>query len=260
MLWRIWDLMGYSVLAKDGSIGAVNDFLFDDTDWAVRWAVIDTGSWLPGRKVLLPPASMGEPDPVTREFPVDLTRKQVEDSPGTETDEPLSRQMETRIYDHYGWEPYWNLGYPYVAVPPAGSVPPAGVQSGAGTAERVAPAGQGSESVRRGDPDLRSADEVMGYYIHGKDDDIGHVEGFLVENGSWVIRYVIVDTKNWWPGTKVLVAREWIDSVNWSDGSVSVGLTREQIKSSPEYDPATPVERDYEERLYGHYGRTPYWV
>jgi hypothetical protein len=89
--------------------------------------------------------------------------------------------------------------------------------------------------------------------------DIGHVEDFLVDDATWMIRYMIVDTRNWWPGKQVLVSPEWIERVDWSDSKVHVRLTREQINKGPEYDPSGPVSRDYEARLHDHYGRPSYW-
>src|SRR5665213_2163513 len=110
MLWRASAIDGYAIAASDGDLGTVSDFLFDDTTWLLRWLVVDTGTWLSGRKVLLPPSVLGHLDPKRREVPVRLTVQQVKDSPAIDTDRPVSRQMETDIYDHYGWSPYWDAG------------------------------------------------------------------------------------------------------------------------------------------------------
>jgi len=110
MLRNASAIKGYAIAASDGRLGTVSDFLFDDATWMVRWLVVDTGNWLPGRKVLLPPSVLGHADPKEREFRVKLTMKQVKDSPDIRTDRPISRQMETNIYDHYGWSPYWGTG------------------------------------------------------------------------------------------------------------------------------------------------------
>lgn len=110
-----------------------------------------------------------------------------------------------------------------------------------------------------GDSHLRSTKEVTSYYIEASDGDIGHVEDFLIEDESWTIRYIVVDTRNWWPGKKVLVSPEWIEQVSWTDSRVRVDVSRDTIKNCPEYDPSTPLSRDYENRLYRHYGRSKYW-
>jgi hypothetical protein len=109
------------------------------------------------------------------------------------------------------------------------------------------------------DPHLRSSNEVMRYYVHASDGDLGHVHGFLVDERSWAIRYLIVNTSNWWVGHKVLIAPQWIDQIDWAECTVSVGLTRERIKHSPPYDPTTPLGREQEAGIHAHYGRDGYW-
>ena len=111
MLWNASAINGYAIAASDGRLGTVSDFLFDDASWLVRWLVVDTGNWLSGRKVLLPPSVLGHLDPKEDEFSVELTMQQVKDSPEIDTDRPVSRQMETNVYDYYGWSPYWGTGF-----------------------------------------------------------------------------------------------------------------------------------------------------
>jgi sporulation protein YlmC with PRC-barrel domain len=252
MLWRASTLRGYEIQATDGRIGSVSDLLFDDTDWTVRWLVIDTGDWLPDRKVLLPPSAVDEPDPANRVVPVALTRERVEQSPSIETDAPVSRQMETDLYGHYGWAPYWYGAYGAPMDLAAGAVIPPAVQRGAD-------GDVGAPREEHGDPHLRSAHEVTGYYVRATDDDIGHIEEFLIEPESWTVRYLVIDTRNWWPGKMVLISPKWIRDVSWNDRQVRVDLTRAQVKDGPEFDPSTTVDRAYEERLHSHYGYLPYW-
>jgi len=274
MLRQSSELIGYSVRAKDGLIGTVSDLLFDDESWGLRWAVVDTGEWLSGREVLLPPSAFGMPDVERRHFPMDLTREQIENSPELSEHEPVSRQKETELYSHYGWLPYWYPGtdplvgapgYPgYVPLPGGAgpAVPPTAGGSGRMPPEAVEgrqPEGADIQSDLAGEPHLRSIREITEYYVHATDGDIGHVEEFLIEDGSWTIRYLVIDTRNWWPGKMVLIAPEWIDRIDWSHEHVHIRQTREQIRTSPEYDPSASVERTYEERLHQHYERPNYW-
>jgi hypothetical protein len=111
MLWNASAITGYAIAASDGRIGTVSDFLFNDSSWLVRWLVVDTGNWLSGRKVLLPPSVLEGLDPKERQFSVRLTMQQVKDSPEIDTERPVSRQMETGVYDYYGWSPYWGTGF-----------------------------------------------------------------------------------------------------------------------------------------------------
>jgi sporulation protein YlmC with PRC-barrel domain len=109
------------------------------------------------------------------------------------------------------------------------------------------------------DPHLRSTYNVSDYQIQTKDGDIGHVEDFIIDDETWAIRYLIIDTKNWWPGKKVLVSPKWIERVSWSESKVFVNLTRENIKQSPEYTEESMLTRDYETKLHRHYNRQGYW-
>jgi hypothetical protein len=106
-----------------------------------------------------------------------------------------------------------------------------------------------------GDRHLQSARDVMGYRIAATDGEIGHVDDFIVDDETWALRYMVVDTRNWLPGRKVLVATEWIREVRWTDASAVVDLTREAVRSSPEFDPAAPINREVEVQLYDYYGR-----
>jgi hypothetical protein len=241
MLRSVKALYGYTIAATDGDIGGVYAFYFDDQAWTIRYLIVDTGTWLPGREVLISPAAVGQPQWEMRRLPVNLTQAQVENSPDIDTDQPVSRQYETALHDYYAWPVYWTA----IPVDPGGlAIPPE-------LAENLA--------TRPGDPHLRSTQEVIGYYIQASDGDLGHVEDFIIDDEDWTIRYMVIDTRNWLPGKKVVVSPEWITEVAWGESKVHVDLTREAIKNSPEYDPVESVNRLYEERLYDFYGRPKYW-
>ena len=253
MLHNISDLKGYTIRATDGEIGAVQDFYFDDERWVVRYLIVDTGKWLPGRKVLLSPFSIARADAKQQMVHVKLSKEQIENSPSIEVDKPVSRQYETTYYDYYGYPYYWggpNLWGP-VAMP--GSIIGAPV-SHTGMAEAVE-----NESQESNDPHLHSANEVTGYHIEANDGDIGHVKDFIVDDENWAIRYVLVDTKNWWPGRKVVVSPDWIERVSWSDSRVYVNESRDNIQHAPEYQSNEALTREFEARLHRHYHRNPYW-
>lgn len=118
----------------------------------------------------------------------------------------------------------------------------------------------GTISEQSADSHLRSSEIVTGYSIEAVDGEIGHVHGFIVDDEAWAIRYMEVAMRNWWPGKKVLVSPAWVKEVSWVDSKVSVGLTREVIQNGPEYLNSMPITREYENRLYSHYGRAPYWL
>jgi hypothetical protein len=110
------------------------------------------------------------------------------------------------------------------------------------------------------DSHLRSTKAVAGYYIDATDGEIGHVEDFIIDHDSWIIRYIEMDTRNWWPGKKVLISPRWIERVSWADSKVYVNLSQETIKSGPEYFDSVPITREYESQLYDHYKQAAYWL
>jgi hypothetical protein len=246
MLRNVSAITGYILLAQDDEIGRCRDFLFDDESWIIRYMVADTGKWLPGRKVLISPIWLGEPDWSTRRFRVELTRRQIEDSPPLEQDAPVSRQYELIYSKYYGALPYWGGSdvwgvYPYPSL------------------LRVQPDELAGEFEDLEENHLRSIKEVTGYHIQATDGEIGHVEDFVVDDETWSLRYVVVDTRNWLPGRKVLIRPQWAASVDWAEETLWVDLTTESIQNSPEWDTAAPIRREYERRLHGHYDRLGYW-
>ncbi len=255
MLRSVEELNGYTVEATDGEVGSVAEFYFDDDNWTIRYLIADTGSWLMGRRVLISPLALGTVDWESQKLPVNMNKERVENSPGIDTDKPVSRQHEMVYSDYYGYPYYW--GGPYLWGP--ATYPPGyrGTYSPArpSTVEKELDAAKRQQN----DVHLRSTKEVTNYYIEALDGDIGHVKDFLIDDESWTIRYLVIDTRNWWPGKKVLVSPEWIRSVSWRDSKVHVDLSREAIKNGPEYDEHALPGRDYEKRLYDHYGRHDYW-
>ncbi|MDI1238136.1 MAG: PRC-barrel domain-containing protein [Polaromonas sp.] len=229
MLRSTNDLKKYVVGATDGEIGQVKDFFFDDEKWVVRYLVVETGDWLSSRKVLISPFAISRSTWAAMLLPASITRAQVKNSPDVDTKRPVSRRHEMQYAGYYGHPTY---------------------------TENQARA----EAVRNesDDPHLRSCKAVAGYHIHAADGDIGHVQGFLVEDDTWAIRYLIVDTSNWWLGRQVLIAPQWIKKVNWSQRTVSVDLTRQAVQDAPRYDPAVLLNRKQELQIYAHHRRPSY--
>jgi len=247
MLRSVNELIGYVLQAKDGEIGRCKDFLWDDENWVVRYMVADTGKWLPGRKVLISPISVGDADWSSRRLPVRLTRKEIEDAPPLEKDAPVSRQYELEWNRYHGYLLYWTGAGLWAEADYPGAL----FHSGQGLPQETE-----SES---GDSHLRSASEVSGYHIQAQDGEIGHIEDFIMDDQLWVLRYVVVDTRNWLAGRKVLIAPPWIEEIDWTGQRVKVDVTTTAVQHSPEYDPSSPVNTEYEGRLYDYYGRPRYW-
>ena len=256
MLNNVGHLNGSKIIATDGEIGHVKEAYFDDEAWAIRYLVVDTGTWLSGREVLVSPYAVTQPLGSGKTIDVSLTRQQVRDSPVIDTHRPVSRQHEREYLGYYAFPEYWEGGelWSMSALPLLPPPLPIAVESQAECAKR-------GQDVPPEDVHLRSSANVAGYDIQATDDSIGHVKDFIFDDESWAIRYLVVDTRNWWPGgKKVLLATHWIDRIDWADKTVYTKLTRNQIKSSPEYEEAEPINRDYEKRLHDAYGRDGYWI
>ncbi len=254
MLRNASAIKGSAIAASDGGlVGIAGDILFDDTTWVIRWLVVDTGNWLSGRKVLLPPSAFGHFDPERRELSVKLTKQEVFDGPAVNMAQPVSRQMEGDIYDHHGWRPYWSIGLYKCGFGPLGNGP-VGLKSPApGWVEETHVAAPVSDE----DPHLRSIEETISYHIHAIDGEIGHLEDFLIEEADWTVRFLIVDTKNWWPARKALIAPHMVRAIDWQDRFVNLDVDRQTVKGSPTYDAAAPVDRAYVQRFHAYYGKVP---
>lgn len=250
MLHALSSLPKLSIRALDGEIGSVKDSYFDDHRWVLRYIVIDTGGWLPGREVLVSPYSVSGIDWERRLLDLSITREQVKSSPSIDMDKPVSRQQEAAFLDYYNYPYYWGGMMPWgVSASPAITRPPPSIDDERRIAEERARA-------EHADPNLRSTKHVTGYHIEASDGMIGHVDDFIIDEQTWELRFFVVDTRNWLPGRHVLLATEWIDEVSWDKRAVRVALTRAAIRSSPEWHEQERLDEREEQSLYRHYGKT----
>jgi hypothetical protein len=246
MLFKANTLKGYRLQSRDGDIGVANEFYFDDSYWAIRYLVAETGNWLTGRQVLLSPYSVSGISAKSENISVDLTKHQIENSPSIESHIPVSEQFEEQFYGYYGYPLYWGGqymwgGYPYMM-------------------PGVLPIDSPPKNQRSRDGHLRSTNAVTHYHIQANDAEVGHVEDFLIDEATWAIRYLVIDTSNWWFGKRILISPEWIEKISWGESMVFVNLTTQTIRAAPEYNHHTDVTRQYETDLYDHYGRAGYWA
>lgn len=245
MLIKANSLKGYALESLDGLIGKVEEFYFDDQHWTIRYLIADTGNWLTGKTVLISPHALVSVDNNEKHIVINLSRKKIEGSPSINSDKPVSRQFEEQYLEYYGWPMYWGGPYNWGAYPYI-----------------VRDRGNWNESLQSGkaiDVHLRSMRDVSGHNIQAVDGDIGHVDDFLIDDETWAIRYLVIDTRNWWPGKKVLIPPQWVERVSWSESKVFVNLSRDSIKKSPEYTDELLLSRNYEVSLHKHYDRQSYW-
>jgi len=229
MIGSLKDLKGCTIAASDGNFGKVKDAYFDDSEWAVRYIVVDTGTLLPGRKVLISPLFIASVDWDVAQVNVSRTREDVKNSPDIDFDKPVSRQQEEAYYRYYQTYGYW--AGPFIWGP---ITYPAAQLRGREGSEQL------PERMRRddrevGDSHLRSVEEVTGYDIHALDGSIGHVEDLLFDDETWLIESMVVDTRNWLPGKHVMIPPAWIEKVDWPERAAYVKADRESIRAQPEY-------------------------
>jgi hypothetical protein len=230
MLRSVKKLYGDKLGALDGEIGHVKDFYFDDQNWVVRYLVAHTGSWLSGRQVLLSPYALGDLDKSGVVVTVNLTRKQIEDSPSIATHKPVSRQYEEEYYRYYGWPYYWEgsglwgmSGVPLLHLPPQ---PPLGEASGGGEAAAGSP-----------DRHLRSTQAVNGYHLQATDGTAGHVCDFMINTRTWVIEQLVIKVGHRFSGKEVQIATSQVQRISYEESKVFVRLTSAAVEHSPVHGP-----------------------
>lgn len=253
MLRSIKSFEEYLVLASDGEIGSVADFFFDDLEWAVRYLVVDLWKMSPGRKAIISPLATNRETNMPDSFRLSMSKEVIDKSPAFQSDHLISREYEAELANYYGWPAYW-------------------ANFGGGRSE--AESANGSNTERRSASNLWSASEVTGYFIQATDGEIGYVEDFILDDHAWLFRYFVIATQNGVSdkkvlifsqrtqksGRKVLVVPQWAERISWGEAKIEVGLSREAIENSAEFDPNAPINRLYEPRFYDYYGRPTQWT
>ena len=229
MLQGLKALRHANIEAADGPVGTLDRLLIDIDHWTIRYLVVDAGDWWDQHEVLVSPQAVSGGGPADRALRLSLTRAQVKSGPGAIRRAPL--------------------------VPPG---VPAGI-AGIDDARQASSAGAAVLEDARGDLGLADSQDILGTHLHASDGDIGHVEDFLLDVDTWSLRYLVVDTSNWWIGKQVLISPDWIDRFEWPGGKLHVGLDRASVKRAPEYDGTTPPSRETEAALFRHHRRPPYW-
>jgi hypothetical protein len=230
MLRSASKIIGHRLHAVDGEIGRATDFLLDERGWFLRYMVVETGRWLANRRVLISPMGLSKAEWTSRRLVLEGTREQVKNAPVLAEDGALPHQHEIELSRHYGWS-LSGFG----ALPPSGETTPVPELSPAPPAE----------------PGLHSITEALGFALNATDGSVGHVEDFIVDDDTWTLPYLVVDSRNWLSGRKVLVPTERVGQIDWVDRRVDVLLPSWEIEESPEFDPTAPVYERRDEQLVG---------
>jgi len=217
------DLYGKKLTARDGEIGHIQDFYFDDSAWVIRYVVVDTGTWLTGRLVLLAPYAFEDFGQNGNTLHLKLSKKQIQDSPSIATHETVSQQFEEHYYRSYGWPVYWQGGEMWgMSGDPLALEP----------LPREIAVRKALEPVA--DRHLQSTRTVVGYHIHAADGNIGHVSSFHVNSRNWAVQELVVETGHWFSGKQILVSPGDVERISHVEKKVFVKLTKADIQRTAE--------------------------
>jgi sporulation protein YlmC with PRC-barrel domain len=228
---NINNLIGYDIEATNGIIGKLKEFYFDDETWTIRYLIVKTGSWLSGREVLISQVALKNRNWLNKSIPVNLTKKQVQNSPDIDTKKPVSRQQEVNLVGHYQWENYWGSGF-YAN----GAL---GVSMPFPSIDRKILIETDNDHIKSDDDiHLRSTERIAGYHIHASDGEIGHVKDFVIDDQTLQLLFFVVDTHNWIGGKKVLIPVNEIKNVDWSTAEVFLNITIDEVQNSRLFEEA----------------------
>ena len=249
MLRRLHDYEQLTVHATNGELGSIDDFLFDDGRWTVRYLVVGTGS-LFGRRVAISPIAAAEPDWNARRLVLRLSRDRIREGPDLLTGPEVPRTREEEYATYYGYPAYWGGPglWAWAGSPGAlASTPPPEYP--------VPPGGEDPKTIAQHQYQLRSAANLRGAHLQASDGEIGHVDDLLIDVDSWKAPYLLIDTSNWPGGKSVLVPTAAVTTVNWATPRVHIDLPRARIKEAPVPDLNLPLDHATETALATYYGR-----
>lgn len=251
MLRKLNDLIGDEFFTEDGVFGHLENLLVDTSTWQVRYFVVDTRKHLKRDRVLLPPARISQPDPTRRAWSVDVEQKKIEESPETPDPDELERQHEEELHAFHGWRPYWPTGYM-----PRGAVGrrPVGPEAVEGPPIGTTEEDQADEET------LRRASDLIDFTASAMSTILGPVVGVVVDTRHWRIRYLIVDGRELHDPRQVLLSIGWLKRIDWAGHTLGTDIDTSEIDNSPRFNPDNPIDRRYEEKLFEHYERQPYWT
>lgn len=252
------EIDGISVHAVDGMVGKVDQLVFDDQNWAVRYIVVDIGTWLTGKRIIISPAAI---EHITKNTLFTKNSKnQIKNSKAFEKIDLVSRQEERELHDYYSWPYYWTYPQTYNSLGGAlypGLTPPLFNPSRQSiTEEALKKDREKEQKVRKNH--LRQTKEIKGYTIQATDEEYGNVTDFIIDDNLWVIRYLVISNGLINP-KRHLIAPQWTGGIDWGENTVYVLRNKQTIENSPLYNPALPIDRTYENKIYDHFKGEKYW-
>lgn len=259
MLYSMNALTKAKIKSSDSAFGDIRDLYFDDVSWVLRYFVVDVGTWLEGRHVLISPESLTEFRDDENAFASKLSRQQIHDSPLFDTQKTVSRQHEESLSKHYGWTPYWVTPMAAFPLPSLYTYPVVGATADRWNQENEMPLTAANEWETHQDIDsrqdvhLRSFQEIKSYGLQATDGDIGELDDLLIDAASWRVTHIIVDTRKWWPGGQVVIDRALVTDISWGDARIVVAMSRDEVKKAPPYDKDQKFNESFQMLLSQYY-------
>lgn len=253
MLQAVRKFIKMKVRGTDGICGHIQDIYFDEEKWTLRYFLLDTGGWLPGKLVLISPLAIDDIDFKNKILEVNLSKDQIDKCPNPSEHAPITRQMEENYANYYEYPHYW----PGMGIWPAVGYDLAyysRFQNHGHTDQET----QSLKNKKIKDQHLRTANELKSYSLVAIDGKFGHLEDFIVDDETWELRYLVIDTINWWPSKVIILSPQWIEKIDWVELEIILGLDKVKIKNSPLYTEEN-LDRDYEINLYDYYQEPKYW-
>lgn len=271
MLHKAHTLIGTKIHATDGEMGHIEDFYFDDAKWMVRYMIVRTGSWFSGKRVMLAPSTIRDVIWEKHSIFVNLSQEQITKSPDLNMEMPVTREQEIELVQQLNYPDFWSgtpgpiddaistmgfaaTGVAVMGTGPAGSPPevPDEIASDIYSTDisNSSMLGPDSSNTAEGEVEasvtraaqagamgvqLHEVKRLTGFHVVGNDEPVGKVSDFMIDDESWQIPSLLVDTTAWWPGGEVLVATDLITGITPSHSQVHINATRDQVKGSPEY-------------------------
>ncbi|HKK58697.1 MAG TPA: PRC-barrel domain-containing protein [Salinivirga sp.] len=234
-------LLGFDLATTDKEKGKVKDFLFDEERWVIRYLEADQGKILPSKQVLIPRVFLDQPEWSKGKFPVKMSKEDIEKCPATDETLPVSRKYEQELAEHLQLNNYWAVAPPIIGT---SAYPPRPI---------VTPENQVKEEDV--DTNLRSFKEVIGYEVDTSDGSYGELTDIIIDDDDWQIVYFVTNSKYTDTEREVMLAIGWIKEISYVNQRITLEIDFKNMVHAPEYHPATPVNIEFEKKVYDFYGR-----
>ena len=207
----------------DTSIGDVVDMYFDEAGWRSCYLVIETGSLFSGKRSLVPLSYLERADWIARRLALRITEAGLQSVGCNDLDKNVASQLEKHGAGYVAWPPPAHKPEGSTAQVPLGD-----------------PNDPGTDDV--GKPLLRSAKEVVGYAIEATDGPCGHIDDLLIDDATWRIEFLLVNPRNFLPGTPRAVPAPWVEACDWLSHSMRMNVDRDRIRECPTYETSSTVD------------------